>query len=198
MFFQENFMNRAQLLLALAGLLSISGSQAAQPGYVKAYDAGYDITSPAGKSTLHQMSDGKGHMRSESTTGAMKTISIMDFPGKVAYTVMAAQKMYMKTPMTAAQETSDPTKQPPKGKSLGAKVIDSHPCHGYESGENGAVSQVWIGDDIQNLVHSETKTAGGKTVMALKSYDAKAPAQDLLLIPAGCKEMKMPTMPNAR
>ena len=67
---------------------------------VKAYDAVYEQTTPVGKSTMRQMCDGKGHMRTETNMNGQKTVSILDFPNKTAITVMEAQKMYMKTPMS--------------------------------------------------------------------------------------------------
>lgn len=181
------------LVLAVLACGSTSAAFSAQPDYLKPYDATYEMTSPAfGKSTMHQMSDGKGHVRSEMEVKGNKTTTILDFAGKQAITVMEPQKMYIKSPMRPDQADSvDLTKSKGDRKSLGSKVVLTHPCHGYESKQGETIAQVWIGDDIQNLVLSETTSKAGKTVMALKSYSAKAPTTDLMLIPATYKEMKM-------
>ena len=186
-------MPKALAALLLAGFVSSVAAYAAPSGYVRAYDAVYELSSPAGKGSMHQMSDGKGHLRTETVQGGQKIVSILDFPGKVAITLIDAQKMIMKQPMTPAQaDTADLDKQKKTSKEIGSKVIDSHPCHGYESKTGSIVSQIWIGDDIQNLVRSESSTPQGKSSMTLKSYSKNAPAADLLAVPAGYKELKMP------
>jgi hypothetical protein len=67
-----------------------------------------------------------------------------------------------------------------------------HPCHGYETKEGTSTSDVWIGDDIKYLVHSETKYPQGSTVMALKKFSSAAPAADQFTVPSGYKEMVVP------
>lgn len=186
-------MNKSSILLILAGVVTTGAAGAAPVDNMKAYDAVYEQSSPVGKLTMHQLCDGKGHLRTETEMSGQKTITILDFPNQVAITVMEAQKMYMKTPMTAeAKKSADPTGVTQNAKSLGVKVIDAHPCHGYESKAGDVVSLVWIGDDIHNVVRSESTSPHGKTTMALKRYSAAAPAQDLTIIPADCKEMKVP------
>ncbi len=94
--------------------------------------------------------------------------------------------------MTSAQQESGDFKPKANQKSIGSKVVDSHPCHGYETKQSDSVQQFWIGDDIDNLVHSEVTSKVGKSVISLKSYSKTAPKTDLLAIPSGYKEMKMP------
>ncbi len=183
-------MHKALAALLLAGFVSSTAAYAAP---MRAYDAVYELTSPTGKGSIHQMSDGKGHLRTESSQGGQKVVSIFDYPGKVCITLLETQKMYMKQPMTPVQaDSADVDKLKKTAKDIGSKVIDSHPCHGYESKVGGSVTQSWIGDDIQNLVHSESTTPQGKTSMSLKSFSKNAPAGDLLAVPSGYKEMKMP------
>jgi hypothetical protein len=177
--------------------MATNSALAAKVETPKAWDAVYQIISPTGNSTMHQISDGKGHIRTEQSQSGHTTTTILDFPGKVMTVIMPEQKMYMKNQMTDADvANANVTKQKPTGKELGAKVIDGHPCHGYESSTGKIVSRAWIGDDIQNLVRSETTTPQGNTTMALKSYSGSAPNQDLTVVPLGYKEMKMPTMPT--
>ncbi|HEY9716047.1 MAG TPA: DUF4412 domain-containing protein [Trichormus sp.] len=188
-------MTKKALLLALAGIATTCQAFA-MSDYPKAYDATYEMTAPgSGVTKTHQMSDGKGHMRIESEARGMKTISIYDYPNNVMYTIMEAQKMYMKMPLKQQGAITDETSaKKANAKSLGAKTIDGHPCHGWESKTGAITSDCWIGDDIHNLVLSETTAPTGKVMMALKSYSAKAPGGDLAAIPPNYKEMKMPGM----
>jgi len=77
--------------------------------------------------------------------------------------------------------------------SLGAKVIDGHPCHGWRSTSQGATTDSWLGDDIGFLVYSATASARGNTTMRLKSYSAAAPAAQLFTVPADYRVMNLPT-----
>ena len=186
-------MKKSSILLVLAGLVSVGSAQAAPVENAKPYDALYEQTTPIGKATMRQMCDGKGHMRTETNMNGQKTVTILDFPNKTAITIMEAQKLFMKTPMSAdVQKTAEPNVQQPNAKSLGSKVVSSHPCHGWETKSGNIDSLTWIGDDIHNLVRSESTTPQGKTVLDLKSFSSKAPAQDLTAIPPECKEMKVP------
>jgi len=187
-------MTKTAAVLAIA--TSFVACQAFAAGEIpQAYDATYEMTSPgAGLTKMHQMSDGKGHMRVESETRGMKSTAIYDYPGKIMYSLMDAQKMYIKMPIKdeATKITDENSAKKANAKSLGTKTVDGHPCHGWETKTGTTTSACWIGDDIHNLVRSETTTSSGKMVMELKTYSAKAPAGDLAAIPSNYKEMKMP------
>jgi hypothetical protein len=160
------------------------------------FDATYDMTTPSGKSTMRMASDGKGHMRTETKTAAGKVISVTDFPARTVTTAMEAQKMIMKNkiPQTSHNNVYDDSWAKRTGaKSLGAKTVDGHPCHGFESTNNGVTMQTWIGDDTHYMVHSECKLPNGLQVTALKSWSNTAPT-DIVSLPQGYKEMKMPGM----
>jgi hypothetical protein len=186
--------------VALAFWAAIVGSNAAMAAddiqYPKqAYDATYNVTGSTGSYTMRMASDGKGHVRTENNMKTGKVISLMDYPGKTMTNAMEAQKMIMTMPLRPTAGTYDEAALKKNGaKSLGAKTMDGHPCHGWESTSTGAVKTTtdsWIGDDTHYLVHSETTMPGGKQVMALKSWSDKAPA-DITDLPKGYKEMKMP------
>jgi hypothetical protein len=159
----------------------------------KAYDATYEIKASTGDSTMRMGSNGKGLMfvQSMGKSKTMDTTSITDYPNKVVITVIPASKMIMRTPMTTTQPviTDVQSAQKQGAKSLGAKTVDGHPCHGFESSTKGIISQVWIGDDIQHMVHSDTTGPNFKSSMSLKTWSDKAPSADAFKTPAGYKEM---------
>lgn len=192
---------RRFILASCAGFgLLITPAIAAE--FPPAGDLVYEINSIGGaKSTSHQMSDGKGHVRTEVTSSGSNSVNILDSPNKVTIVLMPAQKKYMKVAYKeqAGAITDEASAKRAKAKLLGTKVISGHPCHGYEattkSGDKDVVSTTWIGDDIKNLVKSETNTPNGKVTMELKSYKPNtASAEKLLEIPAGYTELKMPGM----
>jgi hypothetical protein len=185
-------MKKSSILLVLAGLVSVGSAQAAPVENAKPYDALYEQTTPVSKGTMRQICDGKGHMRTETNMNGQKSVTIMDFPNKTTIMLIEAQKMFMKSPMSPETEKSFQNTQPPSSKSLGSKVVSSHPCHGWQTKNGNFETLTWVGDDIHNLVHSETTTPQGKVITDLKSYSSKAPAEDLTAIPTGYKEMKVP------
>jgi hypothetical protein len=113
----------------------------------------------------------------------------------VVITVIPASKMIMRTPMTTLTTqpviTDVQSAQKQGAKSLGAKIVDGHPCHGFETSTKGVISQVWIGDDIQHMVHSDTTGPNFKSSMSLKTWSDKAPAPELFKTPVGYKEMSI-------
>ncbi len=82
--------------------------------------------------------------------------------------------------LDAQEELKDPDR-----KSLGTKVIDGHPCHGYENENDQGICQSWIGDDINYLVYWECALPKGTLVMRLKSWSTVIPPADIFRIPPG-------------
>ena len=162
----------------------------------RTYDALYEIkTEKMPTSTIRMGSDGKGLTLSESKSANQSTRSITDFPNKETITLIMSSKMLMRTPMTVntapSLKNEDLGKQPGV-KKLGAKVIDGHPCHGYESAKQaGSTTQTWIGDDTNFLVYSETTGPSFNSTMSLTSWSDKAPPPDDFKIPTGWKEMSV-------
>ncbi|HEY9793968.1 MAG TPA: energy transducer TonB [Candidatus Obscuribacterales bacterium] len=172
---------------------------------MKPYESVYEAPSANGKSTTRQMWDGK-HIRFDTDDLSI----IFDFPGKTVISLLNREKKCFKIPMTADRFSSimlDPRRQALSaeqrqalsGKELGAKVVNGHPCHGYEysvdnAGHEKVVSTIWIGDDTQNMmVQFEHANLSGKSVItALKSYKEGIPEEDLLKISDGFVEMKSP------
>lgn len=158
----------------------------------KVFDATYEITSPAGATTMRMTSDGKGRMRTETNTAGNKCITIADYPGLASLTLLEAQKMAIKGKLSAesyqGSETADMKKK--GAKDLGNKVVVGHPSHGYEYNSAGKfLTQIWIGNDIDWFVQSTATLPNGKSVTTLKSFSSKAPDPALFSMtpPAGYK-----------
>lgn len=171
---------------------------------LKPYDATYDRASALGRSTYRMCTDGKGHMRIDTTTPGSdrKMIMIMDYPKKESIMLLEQQKLAMVMPLQSDSTTQAPIDETKMkslgGRSLGTKVIDGHPCHGYEFDKNGIKQQSWTGDDTGCMVYSETVQPNGKEVMRLAKYAAASPAAEAFAVPTGYTRQKMPTMPGAR
>ena len=192
---------KRSILASLAGLsLMALAASAAELEYPKqVIDATYEISGgKMGTQKTRMMSDGKGHMRVESGANGQKSISIMDYPNKVCTTLLEAQHMAMKMPLTGSKgEITDEASAKKAGyKPLGQKTVDGHPCHGYEHSQPSGTSRIWIGDDIRYLVRSETETPTGTIAMDLKAWSSAAPSADMFIVPSGYKEMKMPIGSN--
>jgi outer membrane lipoprotein-sorting protein len=162
----------------------------------KIYDATYDIVNAStGKATMRMVSDGKGHVRTETTMPNSKFITIADYPKLESMTILEAQKMVMKGKLSAeSYQGSEPDEMKKKNaKDLGSKVVAGHPCHGYEyttkQGAYTSTTETWIGNDMGCFVQSTTTTPQGKSVTTLKSFSTKAPDVTLFSMtpPAGYK-----------
>lgn len=159
------------------------------------FDATYKAAGPAGDTAMRTISDGKGHLRQETSTHGMKIVSIVDYPAKTSYTIMEAQKLVYKTPLstqTPPDVHDDASAKKVGAKSLGAKVVAGHPCHGWEYKTSQGTSTVWRGDDTQYLVKSETVTPNGTMTMELTSWNTKAPAADAFKVPDGYTVSSLP------
>jgi hypothetical protein len=189
-------MNRSFLAISLALSTTTLAALAGPLTYpTQAFDASYVTKNPSGPEVkIRMVSDGKGHMRTETESFGQKTISIIDYLNKMCTTIMESQHMFIKVPLkeSGPEITDEASAKKAGAKSLGQKEIDGHPCHGYESVQPSGKSQVWIGDDIRYLVRSDTTTPNGHVIMDLKAFSAGAPSGDLFTAPSGYKEMKMP------
>lgn len=153
-----------------------------------AYDATYETSSAGTSSVMRYVSDGKGHVRTETTTPQGKFVSIIDYPNSVMWSLIEAQKMAMQMPFnpnSAGQAIRDGQSAEQSGaKPLGTKVFDGHPCHGWELTVQGTTSQSWIGDDINTLVYSVSTGSFGESSVRLKSYSKTQPDPSLFTVPA--------------
>ena len=186
----------ASLALAVISLTAVTSAQAADTKnelYPKVYDANYICISPAGKTEMRMTSDGKGKLRTESKSSTYKVVSISDYPGKVCYSIMDAQKMITKMPLKQGYEGNMDTSTAKKknAKDLGVKTIDGRSCHGWSYKENNVESEVWVDDNAQLLVKSTTKASGTVTSMQLTKASSAAPSADLFAIPSGYKVMSI-------
>ncbi len=177
------------------------GSQSlAQHWSKKPFEASYDVQSAAGKTSMRMVNDGQGHMRNEMSTAAGKMISIIDVPNKVMYSVMESQRMVTKMPYkdSGTGVTDEQSAKAANAKELGAKVIDGHPCHGWQTVSSGATTESWTGDDIGCVVLSTTKGPNYTSGMKLLKYSAAKPNASEFVVPSGYKVMEMPSGAGVR
>ena len=168
-------MRKVAVTLSFATLATVNSAWAAD--YPEAYDSTYESTiQGVGTQQIHYMSDGKGHMRTETTDSKGETsIVLMDYPQHTLISTLNinGQKRFMKAPLPDYQP--GPWKQ--GSKELGAKVIDDHPCHGYEKTyPNGQTSQIWVDDNTNATVLTETVGSDPKITSKMKTYVNKAPS----------------------
>lgn len=176
------------IVLAAMSLLVGQASLAAQI-YPKVYDATYDSKTPAGAATLRMTSDGKGKLRTESSTAGMKVVSIVNYPEKMSYSILENQKMITKSPIKMEYEgemNADMAKKK-KATDLGIKDVLGHKCHGWKYNEAGTDMEMWMDEGAGIMVRSITKASGYSTELNLKTYNATAPNPALFAIPSNYK-----------
>lgn len=178
--------------LTLLSALSVTAAFAANDYPKQKYDATYTMTAPQGTSELRMASDGAGKFLTVTKSKGSAFTSIVDYLAMTSTTLIEQGKMAMqsKLPASAAYVGDESTIKKAGGKAIGAKVVAGHPCHGWEYTNPGGKTEVWIGDDVKFLVQSTTtSSAGGKTIMTLKSVGG-APLKTAFDIPPGYKMMK--------
>jgi hypothetical protein len=188
---------KEMLSFGLIVTLLCASAACAQEGPKQAFDATYIARGPGGSATtIHMISDGKGHLRNETTTNGTKMVSITDFPNHCVYTVLDAQKVVMKMPMRSSGQADihdNESARKANATPLGSKIIAGHPCHGWAARTEAGTNNLWIGDDIDHMVRSESKFKTGQTAtMELKSWDKSTPSPSLFQAPAGYKVTQMP------
>lgn len=180
------------IAIALFTILSLQEAWAGYP--TRAFTATYQ-NSGITRGIMKMMSDGKGKMRIENNLGGGQgtVVSITDYPARTMTTVLEAQKMVMKTtmPPDTNYEVDENMMKKYKATSLGSKVVLGHPCKGWKYSQNGAETEVWVGDDINYTVRSITITKQGTQQMDLKDFSNAAPPASMFVVPAGYKEMNI-------
>lgn len=174
-------------------LLALHASTAfAQNGPKSAYQATFEIyATGAGTMTNTQWSDGRGHTRTDQVVAGRKNATIMDFPKRVAYSLQEDTKTAMRLPMNETAYRQDPDYMKKQGwQSLGSKVIEGHPCNGWQLVTDGHTTQVWTGTDTDCTVLT---LQDGKPVMKLLSYQRTNPPAALFTVPANYKVLEIPT-----
>lgn len=189
----------AQSVMVAVLTISIGSQSLAQHWSKKPYDASYEVQSSAGKNSLRMVTDGQGRVRNEMSTAAGKMTTIIDAPAKVMYSVMESQRMVTKMPYKEQPAVTDEqSAKAANAESLGAKVIDGHPCHGWQTVNKDSTTESWTGDDIGCVVLSTTNGPGYSSTMRLLKYSAAKPSASDFAVPAGYKVMEMPAAPAIR
>lgn len=177
----------------------------------KAYDATYNYSDKMGSGTMRMAADGKGRALVETKRSVngqpMNSLLVMDANARTCISVSGAngQKIAMKMPFQEPTDvfSNEQIMAKRKAKPIGTKVIDGHPCRGWQYSEAGVNHEDWIADDIKFLVSGTTSGgASGATNMKLKNHVFQAPPASSFVIPADAKVMDMPnfggSMPQTR
>jgi hypothetical protein len=135
-------------------------------------------------STTHTVSDGKGHIRTETVSPAATLISIFDHESNVLCTIREKDKVIMKNKV--APYLMEPDAIPKQDlQQLGRKVINGHPCTGESYHFANTNFYTWRGQDVDNYaVKTVSKRNGIQTVTELKSYKTTAPDPSLFIVPS--------------
>jgi hypothetical protein len=168
-------MRRLEVVLLVATFATINAVSA--QNYPNAYESSYETNMEGlGTQKIHYLSDGKGHVRTETTDVLGQTsLVLMDYPQHTLTTTLDinGQKRFMKT---ALPDYTGPAPFKQDAKDLGAKVIDGHSCHGYEKTyPNGQTSDIWVEDKTDCTILTESVGVQPKSTTRLKSYADKAP-----------------------
>lgn len=172
-------------------------AQTTQQYCKKAFDATYESKTPVGN--IRMTSDGKGHMRIDNKVPNGEGTIIADFLNKEALTLVtlpigkSARKRKLDENVFQTYEVSEMKRL--NAKSIGTKIIENHPCHGFEykltSPGTQPIRQVWIGDDIGWLVQLNVLEPEGTSVTTLKTFSNKVPEASLFSMtpPSGYARM---------
>lgn len=182
------------IFLSLAGVCACVTPVLGQIPPERPYSAVYQtLADPSSPVQTHIMSDGKGHTRSESTVAGQQYVSIMDSTKKECVSLNMQSKTATKVNFDSSAYY-DPNYAKSQ-KPLGSKVVDGHPCHGWQMITGGTQTQTWIGDDIGCTV---LVTSNNKPFMRLvKHQPAFVPTPDLFIVPPGFKIVQVPAQAGA-
>jgi hypothetical protein len=188
---------KLSMAAALVGATLIASGSLTTPAAdwtTKTFDITYFMTTPTGSSQMRMASDGRGKVLTQTEVSNIKVTSVADYPAKVAYSIMDAQKMVYKMRLPEQQNnvSTDEGAKKLGAKSLGMKVIDGHPCRGWLYCVKDSTTETWVAIDLEAAMKSVTKTPQGSTTMVLKSLSEKIPDPKLFAIPADYKVIEAP------
>ena len=152
--------------------------------YKRVFDATNEIVDSKNTTfTTRLVSDGKGHVLSQSKSALGDTSTILDYPSKTMSTVIEAGKMVVKAPLRDVMpKDADPAAKKDV-KSLGEKTINGHPCKGESYSIGKTKMEVWTGTDIDYPVKTIVDTTESKVTTELKNFSTKTPSEKLFEVP---------------
>jgi hypothetical protein len=184
----KSFLKSFLIIVGLIAPAYFSQASEAAP-LSKFFDHPFDAVSVSqdangNMSTTHTVSDGKGHIRTETVSPSATLISIFDHESNVLCTIREKDKVIMRNKI--APYLMEPDAIPKQDlQQLGKRVINGHPCTGesYHFANTNFVT--WRGQDVDNYtVKSVSKRNGIQTVTELKSYTNAAPDPSLFIVPS--------------
>jgi hypothetical protein len=152
--------------------------------YTRVFDASNEVTDAKGTTfETRTVSDGKGHVYSESKSALGDSFTIMDYPTKTMTTVSELAKLIIKNPLRDPNANEPDPSARKDVKSLGTKTINGHPCKGeaYTIGKNKM--EVWTGTDINYPVKTIVDPNTTKVTTELKNFSTKPPSDALFAVP---------------
>jgi hypothetical protein len=134
-------------------------------------------------STIHTVSDGKGHIRTETVSSSATLTSIFDHNSATLCTIREKDKVITKSQLPP--NMLEPDALPKQNlQQLGQKVINGHPCVGESYHFDNTNFVTWRGQDVDNYtVKTIATTSGVQKVTELKSYNRNAPDPSIFLVP---------------
>jgi len=180
-------------LLPLALLIATSAVRADDAVYPHGtFTATFDTQSTAaGVGAARHISDGQGRLRIEIQQPGNTQIGIVDYVKGFTTEIVPSKQIAVTTPVVPHQSMAEESVKR-DGTPIGTKVIDGHPCHGYQRRQGLFTSDIWIGDDTHYMVHSDTYFQKDKSTFALRDWSDDPPSPDLFQIPPNFKVINLP------
>lgn len=161
----------------------------------------YSLTTKmtAGGQTISSKTYVKGtKTRSEATIGGQKAVTLLDVSTKVAYTLLADQKMAMKLDFSqAAASAENPGEKigslPSDSKFVGSETVDGKAAAVYEVPTPQGTAKMWIWTERGLPLKVETSTSQGKAVIEYTEYQIGPQPDSLFELPPGTQVVDLPT-----
>ena len=137
-------------------------------------------------------------MRNEMTVAGQKAVILLDLASKVAYTLLAEQKMAMKMDFSqAAANVENPGDKmdslPSDSKFVGTDTVDGKPAAMYDVPSSQGTSRMWVWTERGLPLKVETTTPRGTTVVEYTDYQFGPQPDSLFELPPGTQVVDLPT-----
>lgn len=155
-----------------------------------------EYVNDGGVSDYRFATDGQGRIRIETEppnagiiTGQTpsRIITIFDFSNGESYILYEKQKIAQRSPLkrdASMAPIDDQRVKELNGKSLGARNISGHKCHGWEYELNGCKNETWTADDLKCPIDTYTMNADGSLdVMHLFRFSNRIPPSEEFNVP---------------
>lgn len=163
-------------------------------------DYSYDYTMSLSNMKMSGTAYVKGSkMRQEMDLGGMKTVTLMDFSKKVAYTLLPDGKTATKMDLSATATTSSQTpgdqvsSLPADAKVIGTETVDGKPATIVQATVSGYTQKIWVWTERGLPLKFEMNTGSGLVTAQFSNYKFGPQADNLFELPAGVQVTEGPT-----